>query len=228
MKIPDGDGPSRTCIATRKALPVEALIRFVAGPDGVLVPDLRRKLPGRGVWVTAEAGAVAEAVRRKAFARALKGPVTLPDDLPGLVGGLLRRDALQALSMANKAGGVIAGAVKIEAAAGRGFVALLHAAEAAPGGVEKIERAVRSRQRDGLAIPAIRLFTCEELSLSLGREHVIHAALVTGAASGSALKKARAADHYWRGTADPTLPSGLPGQEGVGTCISTEDSDPDE
>lgn len=228
MRAADGEGPERTCIATRQSLPVEALIRFVAGPDGTVVPDLKRKLPGRGVWVSAGIGAVREAVRKKAFARGLKMPVTAAPTLPEDVGRLLSRSALQALALANKAGAVVAGSAKIEGGARRGYAALVHAAEASPAGVEKLERAVRMKSRDGVAIPAIRLFTGEELSLSLGREHVIHAALVAGAPAANALSLARAAQNYWRTEAAPTPSPGPSGLERVDTCISIKDSDPDE
>ena len=225
MRDPDGEGPTRTCIATREALPVDDLIRFVAAPDGSVVPDLKRKLPGRGVWVSAHHGAVAEAVNKKAFARTLKAQVKAADDLPDLVDTLLVRDALQALAMANKAGCVIAGSAKIEGGAKRGFTALLHASEASEAGVIKLERAVRSASRVGLAIPSIRLFSGAELSLSLGREHVIHAALVASAQSRQVLVKARAAERYRRPDPAPTPPPGQPARESVGIRISTEDSD---
>lgn len=198
MRIPDGDGPIRTCIVTRQALPVDALIRFVASPEGVVTPDLKRKLPGRGVWVVATAAAVAEAARSKAFARGLKTQARPPDDLAGLVGALLVKDALQALSLANKAGSVIAGAAKVEGGAAQRYVGLIHAADASPQGVEKLERSVRARRRDGAAIPAIRTFGSLELSLSLGREHVIHAALVAGRPAEIFIGKALAADRYRR------------------------------
>ena len=228
MRDPDGDGPTRTCIATRATRGVDEMIRFVAAPDGMVTPDLRRKLPGRGVWVTASSSAVAEAVKTKAFARGLKTQVKIPDDLPGLVGQLLRAQALQALSLANKAGAVICGAAKIEGGAGRGYAALAHAAEASVNGIEKLERAVRGKSRDGVAIPAIRLFTGDELSLSLGREHVVHAALVTGAPARNFLARARAAERYRPLSATPAHPSVSDGQGNAGICISTKDSDPDE
>lgn len=228
MRNPDGDGPTRTCIATRETRDADEMIRFVVAPDGTVTPDLRRKLPGRGVWVTATEAHVAEAVRKKAFARGLKTPVKVPDDLPGLVGRLIRAQALQALALANKAGAVVCGAAKIEGGAGKGYAALVHAAEASGNGVEKLERAVRGRSRDGVAIPAIRLFTGDELSLSLGREHVIHAALVTGAPAGNFLARARAAERYRPFSAAPAHPSVSGGQGDAGICISTKDSDPDE
>jgi len=228
MDMPEGDGPERTCIATRRALPVDRLIRFVAAPDGSVVPDLKRKLPGRGVWVTARHDAVAEAVRRKAFARAFKTAVIASPALADEVGALLRRSALAGLSLANKAGAVIAGTAKIEGSAKRGYAALFHAASASPAGTEKLERAVRMARRDGRSVPQIRLFTAEELSVSLGREHVIHAALVTGAPAGNFLARARAAERYRPFSAAPAHPSVSGGQGDAGICISTKDSDPDE
>ena len=228
MKLPEGDEPERTCIATRQVLPQAAMIRFVAAPDGSVVPDLRQRLPGRGVWVTASAGAVAEAVRRKAFARGLKAKAVAAPGLADEVGELLRREALQALALANKAGAVICGAAKIEGGARKGFVALVHASDASAQGVEKLERAVRSAGRDRPAIPAIRLFSGAELSLSLGREHVIHAALVAGGPAGNVLRRARAADQYWRissataSVPEPEVP------ERADASVLTKDPDPDE
>ena len=113
----------------------------MAGPDGVVVPDLARRLPGRGVWVDATRVAVGEAVRRKAFARSLQRNVEAPRDLPDLVERLMQRRLAEAVSIANKAGLVVAGFAKVEEliAAGRA-VALIHAADAAVDGVEKLDR----------------------------------------------------------------------------------------
>ncbi len=225
MRLPEGDGPERTCIATRQTLPAKAMIRFVAGPDGSVVPDLKLRLPGRGVWVSAGHAHVAEAVRRKAFARALKAPASADAGLADLVGALLKKDALQALSLANKAGAVVCGAAKIEGGAKRGYAALLHASDASEGGIEKLERAVRSAGRDRVAIPSLRLFSGDELSLSLGREHVIHAALVTGSPAGNVLKRVGLVTRYWR---TDTAPASVPvpvGQDNAGLRIWTEDSD---
>src|SRR5690606_38506391 len=105
----------RTCVVTREQRPPEDLIRFVPGPDGQIVPDVGRRLPGRGVWVTAERGAVAEAVKRKAFSKGLKRQVTAAADLPDLVERLLMKRATDALSLANKAGLVTTGFTRVEA-----------------------------------------------------------------------------------------------------------------
>ena len=68
----DETGPERTCVVTRRKGQPDDMIRFVAAPDGTVVPDLKRKLPGRGVWVTASAATVAEAVKKGSFARGLR------------------------------------------------------------------------------------------------------------------------------------------------------------
>src|SRR5689334_22217320 len=90
-------GPERTCVATRRVRPLDELIRFVAAPDGTVVPDIRRRLPGRGVWVTASRAAVEQAVKRNAFARGLKAQVSAPADLPGQVERLLIEAARQSI-----------------------------------------------------------------------------------------------------------------------------------
>ena len=178
-------GPVRTCIVTRQAGPPEDLIRFVLAPDGSVVPDVARKLPGRGVWVALSSARVAEAVRTKAFSRALRKPVKVPEDLPRLVDELLQRRALEALSLANKSGAVVAGFVKVEKLIAAGEVALLvHASDAALDGVEKLERRLRSAAPDGPdAASPIRTFSIDELSLAIGRPNVVHAALRKGGAS---------------------------------------------
>ena len=117
-----GEGPLRLCALTRVSRSKDELIRFVRGPDGTLYPDPALKLPGRGVWVTATADKVAEAVRAKVFARSLKAEVKIPPDLPTLVGELLERRALDALSMAKKAGLVTAGFDKLDAMIVKGTV----------------------------------------------------------------------------------------------------------
>src|SRR5690606_20248726 len=126
----------RTCIVTRRTGEPDGLLRFVAGPDLSVVPDLKRKLPGRGCWVTAERGYVDQAARKNLFARAFKAKVSPPDDLGGMVDRLLAQAVLGALGLARKAGQVALGAAKVESAVRSGKAALvLHAAEASPDGV---------------------------------------------------------------------------------------------
>ncbi len=191
-----GSGPERRCVATRLSFPVDRLIRFVAGPDGALVPDIRRKLPGRGVWTYASRVAVERAVRTRAFARSLKSPVQVASDLADEVDRLLARDCLQALAMANKAGQIVTGFAKVEAAAGRA-VALVTASDAAADGRRKLLQALRRRHGEGAsAIPVLECFASDDLALALGRDLVIHAALMKGAASEAVLARWRRLIHF--------------------------------
>jgi predicted RNA-binding protein YlxR (DUF448 family) len=177
--------PERTCIVSRTVRPAAELIRFVVGPDKQVVPDLKHKLPGRGVWVTARADMVEEAVRRRLFARAFKAEVKAPATLAQDIEQALRLDLRQALSLANKAGAVITGFFKVEAAIlEKPLAALIHATEAAEDGRRKLASQLRKRLGDAISrFPVIQDLSNDELDLALGRSHVIHAALVAGAGS---------------------------------------------
>ena len=167
------------------------MIRFVVAPDGAVVPDLRARLPGRGAWVSAETGVVAAAVKRRAFTRAFRREVLVAQVLPEQVDALLLADALAALSFANKAGLVVAGAFKVEEALGRGSVAaLLHAIDGSPEGLRKIEGlGRRAGAEHGGLVPTLQIFASPQLDLALGRSNVINAALLVGGASDAALKR---------------------------------------
>lgn len=108
------DGPLRTCLASGEARPADSMIRFVVGPDGRLVPDLARKLPGRGLWVTARRELLARAIARKAFARAARKAVVVDPDLPERIERLLRERALEALALARRSGAAVNGFAKVE------------------------------------------------------------------------------------------------------------------
>ncbi len=183
--------PERTCIVTRAAQPPAGLIRFVLGPDRQVVPDLKHKLPGRGVWVTARSDLVQEAVKRRLFARAFKTEARAPETLAADIGEFMRADLRQSLSLANKAGAVITGFGKVEAAvAEKPIVALIHAAEAAEDGRRKLQGQLRKRLGDAISsFPVVQELSNDELSLALGRSHVIHAALVAGAGSDGFLNR---------------------------------------
>src|SRR5262249_1827720 len=118
---------ARTCIATRTVHPAEELIRFVVGPDGTVIPDLKAALPGRGVWVLASIDAVSHAVAKRAFTRGFKREVRVAPDLAAQVGALLTDRAREALALANKAGAVVTGFAKVEAALAARPLALIHA-----------------------------------------------------------------------------------------------------
>lgn len=209
-----GDVPERTCIVTRAKGSPETLLRFALGPDRTVVPDVRGRLPGRGAWVTADSRRVAEAVRRKAFGRAFKGEVAVPADLPEMVDGLLARDALQSLSLVNKAGLIVAGSAKVEALiAQKPVAALVHASDGGADGRRKIEAALRRRHGDAAqGVPIIQIFACGELSLALGRTNVIHAALAVGPASFGFVSRCRRLEQFRLGVraVDDTAGSARP------------------
>lgn len=193
--------PLRTCIVTREHMPPEELIRFVEGPDGQIVPDVARRLPGRGVWVTAERPTVAEATKRKAFARSLKRQVVVPPDLPDMVERLLVKRAMDALSFANKAGLVTTGFTRIESAVASGSVAaLLHGQEAAADGVGKLDRRFQAVCKQmGKPAPIIQELTVEQMSLALGRSNVVHAAVSAGGATKNFLNEVGRVTRYRSG-----------------------------
>jgi uncharacterized protein len=189
----------RLCVATREVRPVSDLIRFVIGPDGEAVPDLKRKLPGRGVWVTATRDVLGEAIKRKVFARGFKRDVQLPPDLLDQTGRLIEQSALDALAIAAKAGSVVSGFAKVENALTRYHVlALLHAAEAAPDGVKKLNAALH-RAPDAGSIPVIQALSGAQLDLALGRPNVIHAALLAGSVSDTFLARLQRLERFRTG-----------------------------
>lgn len=172
----------RLCAASRAERQTDDLIRFVAAPDGSITPDLSRKLPGRGVWVTADRASVEAAVKTRAFARSLKRAVTVAPTLAHDVELLLAQRAINALSLANKAGAVVAGFDKVRETVDGGAVALLlHGSDAATDGRDKLDRkyqAVQSAKSQSAAISDD--LTIAQLSLAMGRSNVVHAALIHG------------------------------------------------
>jgi predicted RNA-binding protein YlxR (DUF448 family) len=191
----------RMCVLTREVRPVADLIRFVVGPDGAAVPDLKSKLPGRGVWVTATHDALAEAVKRKALVRGFKREVRLNADLVTQTGQLLEQAVLDALAMAGKAGLVANGFGKTEAALAdedKRVIGLIHAADAAPDGVRKLGAALRRRD-SGDQVAVITSLTTVQLDLALGRPNVVHAALLAGPASDTFLARLRRLERFRSG-----------------------------
>jgi len=189
----DKTGRTRMCIVTRQVRPEADLLRFVAAPDGTAVPDLRARLPGRGVWVGLDRATVAEAVAKKLFARAMKANVTADPGIADNVAALLRKAALGRLGLARKCGAAVAGFAKVEAALAKEPVAaLLTATDAADDALRKISDRLRRRGRDdpGKNALHIRVFTADELGLAMGRPNVIHAAVLRGPAGKSFLESA--------------------------------------
>jgi uncharacterized protein len=196
---PHARGRERLCVATREVRPIADLIRFVIGPDGEAVPDVKSKLPGRGVWVTATQQAVGDAVKRRAFTRGFKREVRLPADLVIRTERLLETAVLDALAIAGKAGLVATGFAKTESALEHAdAVAVLHAADASPDGVRKLEGA-RHRASDGKQPVVIGFLTSAQLGLALNRPNVVHAALLAGPTSETFLARCRRLERFRTG-----------------------------
>jgi uncharacterized protein len=198
-KGPGKGGTERLCVVTRDVLPIDDLIRFVVGPDGAVVPDLKRRLPGRGAWVTARRSVVDEAVRRKVFARSFKREVRTAPDLGAQVERQLENAALDALAMAHKAGRVAIGFAKTESAVASGpVVGILTASEGSPDGARKIAAAAARREtgENPGKVRTITAFTSPQLDLALGRSNVVHAALLAGPASNGFLARCLSLERF--------------------------------
>ena len=168
------DEADRRCIATGEAQPKRGLIRFAVSPDGVVVPDILEKLPGRGIWVAADRAALETAVKKRLFARAAKIPVTIPETLVADVEAGLARRLIDGISMARKAGRAIAGFEKVKDWLGKDQARILfQATDGSPRGKTKLHA-------PGGRGSYFEVLTASELGLSFGRERVIHAALGFG------------------------------------------------
>ena len=204
----DRSATMRMCAVTRQVRPIDELIRFVVSPQGEVMADLKRKLPGRGLWVSASRRAVAEAVRRNQFSRGFKRDVRPAKSLPEDTETLLVRSCIEALAMTAKAGQVVSGFGKVEDSLREGGAqALIHAADGAPDGIRKLDAIVR--QRGGIlgestVFPIVTVLTSEELDLALGRSNVIHAALLAGPASKTFLSRSQILVRYRMADDDKT------------------------
>jgi predicted RNA-binding protein YlxR (DUF448 family) len=170
----------RRCIVTRQALEKPAMIRFVLDPEGRVVPDLKEKLPGRGLWVTAERDVLAQAAAKNAFAKAAKQSAKVPADLVERVADLAKREVAELIGLARKSGQLRAGFEKVQIALQNGRVRVLIAAkDGAEDGRGKLARlaagVASATGRSGVEIVAP--LTAAELAQALGREHAVHAAI---------------------------------------------------
>jgi len=168
------------------------MLRFVCGPDDALIFDIKARLPGRGVWVTASRSHLERALKKGFFARALKREVRIVSDLLQTTEQQLRSAALGSLGLARKAGQVITGFASVDAAVRKGGIAaLIHASDSAEDGRRKLTNAVRATDPELRPTETVVIFTSNELSLALGRSNVIHAAAMMGHAGEMFAKKAR-------------------------------------
>lgn len=183
--------PERRCVVTGEVQPAERLVRLALGPDGVIVPDVLGKAPGRGAWIgvdreTLEA-AQAKGKLKGGLARALhESGFTVPEDLGARIEAQLARATLDRLGLESRSGTLISGNEKIEQAARRGQVRLLlHARDAGDDGRKKLAQAWRVGQeeegsgREGMILPVDR----QSLSMALGRENAVHLAITDARAA---------------------------------------------
>lgn len=190
----------RMCIVTRESGSPETLLRFVAAPDGTIVPDLKRNLPGRGCWVGPSRALVDKAVAKKLFARALKRDVKADPELGAAVDRLLVQQLGGMMNLARKAGQFISGSAKVEAAVRSGeAIAVFHSREAAADGVRKIDQARKAWHLGTGAdaeVPAFHLLTGAELDELMGENAFIHACALAGQAGEGVVKRATLLETY--------------------------------
>ena len=154
------------------------LVRFVAAPDGSVVPDLARKLPGRGLWVAADRTSVETAARKGGFSRAAKTKLAAPADLANQIESLLMHRILHGLGLARRAGELISGFEGVSTAVSAGKAAWL--IEALDGAADGRRKLVQAGRRSGDPPRILGVFDSEELSLALGLGNVIHLAFLAG------------------------------------------------
>jgi predicted RNA-binding protein YlxR (DUF448 family) len=208
----DRSATMRMCAVTRQVRPIDELIRFVVSPQDEVIPDLKRKLPGRGLWISASRKTVEEAVRRHQFSKGFKRDVRVSPTIAADTESLLARSAIDALAMAAKAGQVISGFAKVEGALERRQAqppvhALIHASDGAADGIRKLD--ATARQNTGISdesreFPVVTALTSEQLDLALGRSNVIHAALLAGPASKTFLSRSHVLVRYRMADDDKT------------------------
>jgi predicted RNA-binding protein YlxR (DUF448 family) len=167
------DEPERRCIATGESQPKGGLIRFVVGPDDRIVPDVAARLPGRGIWVSADRGALQRAVQKNLFARGAKRAVGVPEDLVDQVEALVARRLVDLVALARKSGDAVAGFEKVREATAGHVAVLLQACDGSDAQKGKIRPPADKKAH-------ISCLSGHELGLAFGRENVIHAALAAG------------------------------------------------
>lgn len=178
----DRDDPERRCIVTGEVQPKAGLIRFVVGPDGTVVPDILEKLPGRGMWVTADR-AILDKAGKGQFSRSAKQPVRVPDTLAEDVESQLARRVTDLIALARKAGLAVCGFEKVKDALEKGGIrVLLQASDGSQRGKSKLWTPTGARYFGCL--------TSSELGLAFGRQSVIHGALASGGLSDKVVEEA--------------------------------------
>jgi predicted RNA-binding protein YlxR (DUF448 family) len=166
-------GPFRRCIVTRERHLAETMIRFVVGPDRMVVPDLKAGLPGRGMWLSARRDVLETALARKAFARAARAEVLVPVEMPAIIEAALKRRVIEVLGLTRRAGQAVCGFSKAREWLASNRAALI--VQALDGSVEE-----RTRLLSGRTVPVIAPLPAQELGQIFGRDHAVHVAVSAG------------------------------------------------
>jgi predicted RNA-binding protein YlxR (DUF448 family) len=169
----------RRDIVSGEVMPENRLLRFVAAPDGHVVPDVAAKLPGRGMWVEASTTAIGKAVEKRLFARSAKAQIVASADLAQRAEKALVARMLGDLGIARRAGRLVLGFDNVlrQLEGPKPPKLLIEAFDGAPDGKRKLYAAAHRLELDCVVIETL---TSAELGLALGRENVIHAAVQPG------------------------------------------------
>lgn len=176
--------PERKCIVSGDAQSKLGLIRFVVGPDGQIVADILGKLPGRGLWVSANRASLGEAVQKGLFSKAARQKVTVPEGLIQDIEAQLARRTVDLISLARKGGTAVAGYEKVKDWLLKDYADVL---------VQSSDGSERGKSK--LSTPYGGVFigwlTSDELGLAFGRQTVIHAALASGGLTSRIVEEAQ-------------------------------------
>lgn len=192
----------RRCAVARAAGDRAGMVRFVLAPDGAVVPDVDERLPGRGIWVTADRALLAQAVRKNLFAKAAGAPARAEADLPARVEAGLRRRCLDLLGLARRAGLLVAGFDQVEAALRQGGVGLVLIARDAASQAAKLRRLAGE-------VPVAAGLGRSELGRPFGRDELVYAAVARGRLADRLRRELARLD----GLADRTRPEAPGGSE---------------
>ncbi len=201
----------RRCLVTRSAIDRDRLIRFVVDPHDIVVPDVDERLPGRGMWLSAGRDVLNKAVEKRLFGRAARKPVRIVDGLADQVEGLLARRFYGALGLSKRAGQIVMGFEQVQAWLATSKAALLLAAA---DGAADGRRKLRHLASD---VPLIVAGSRDEIGSALGRESLVHAALLPGKLAERVLRDAArlsgfradvAVEEAGLGASDRTEPKG--------------------
>ena len=182
--LPPEKGPLRRCIVTRESGPKEGMVRFVLDPEGRVVPDLEGRLPGRGMWLSADADVLERATKRGAFAKAARRTVHVPPDLRARIEDGLTRRIRDLVGFARRGGQAVCGRESVLEWLRAGRAGLL--VEAADGSSSE-----RARLVGGRDVPVVSPLTADILGTVFGRDHAVHVAIARGRMAGAIAAEAK-------------------------------------